>query len=203
MRRVLASLNACHREAALTNAPQSPILGKMSTQPASLAPTQVATLADFGAIYREYAPRVLAFLRSQVPPGFGVEELQHEVWLRVRRHLEQQESLQGRLLPWILDLSRSVLSDSVGHTPQRGSAPLSDFASDPLAVLLRIEPLRQLEQCLAKLPAEQRDLIRQRAGGRKTADLAAERKVQLATFARWLQQAQSALRKCIAQGEAP
>lgn len=122
---------------------------------------------DFETIFRTYnafAWRVLA--RHGVADG-DLPDLCQEVFVVVHRSLAQFEG-RSRLRTWLYGICRNVASNHRRRAVVRREVPSDSLpepepdlsqAGDPLAALSQKESLARLEQQLAALTAEQREVF--------------------------------------------
>ncbi len=134
---------------------------------ASDAPLDASAVA---ALYRLYAPTLLAYLRRRAASWEDAEDLLLEVFLAA---IERDQLFtipeEGRL-PWLQRVAQHKLVDQHRRSTRRPAMPLDaaadllaeDEAGEPEQVALRHEAHQQLHQALQRLPAAYQEVLRLR-----------------------------------------
>ena len=122
------------------------------------------------ALYRQYAPTLLAYLRRHAASWEDAEDLLLEVFLAaIEREQIFAISEEGRL-PWLQRVAQHKLVDQHRRSTRRPAMPLDeaidalteDEAQGPEQVALRHEAHQQLHQALQRLPAAYQEVLRLR-----------------------------------------
>ena len=111
----------------------------------------------FEAVYREYGPKVLDYIRSRVSGPQDAEDLCSEVFRKVLEHMAPDKH---GVSSYIYTVTRNTVVDY--YRTHREHAPLSDELSPvdgPEAGLLSAERLEKLAGALRGLPERERDVI--------------------------------------------
>jgi len=121
----------------------------------------------FGRLYGYYFERIYRFVRLRVGNPFDAEDITHEVFLKALRSI-------GRFSPrheasfevWLFTLARNTLIDGWRRPPLEVpfeallEEPLAeDRESDPEGMFDRHVTLEELEQAIASLTEDQREVI--------------------------------------------
>ena len=77
---------------------------------------------DTELLWRELRDRLRAFIARRVDNPADVEDLLQEVFLRIHQHLSTVRDT-GRLLPWIFQLARNVITDYYRAASRRHEIP--------------------------------------------------------------------------------
>jgi RNA polymerase sigma-70 factor (ECF subfamily) len=77
---------------------------------------------DTDLLWRELRDRLRAFIARRVENPTDVEDLLQEVFLRIHQHLSTVRDT-GRLLPWIFQLARNVITDYYRAASRRHEIP--------------------------------------------------------------------------------
>ena len=77
---------------------------------------------DTELLWRELRDRLRAFIARRVENSADVEDLLQEVFLRIHQHLSTVRDT-GRLLPWIFQLARNVITDYYRAASRRHEIP--------------------------------------------------------------------------------
>jgi len=114
-------------------------------------------------LYRQFAPTILGYLRSQRVPS--AEDLLGEVWLQVVRDLPRFSGGPAQFAGWLLRIAHNRLVDSRRADSRRPdladieTPDVADENADVEGALLRSDELAGLEKLLAPLPEVQRSVI--------------------------------------------
>jgi RNA polymerase sigma factor, sigma-70 family len=130
-----------------------------------LAIAAKADMAAFEALFREFGPRIRAYLLKLTRDGQAAEDLMQETMLAIWRKAGQFDPSRGPASAWIFTIARNIWIDA--WRKQKRPA----FDPDDPALVPAAEPeagemmdLKQsgaaLHQALRTLPQEQVDLIR-------------------------------------------
>jgi RNA polymerase sigma-70 factor (ECF subfamily) len=121
--------------------------------------------AAFGELYRRYVVRIYRYLYSHVGAAETAEDLTAQVFCAVWEGITQYKE-QGNFAAWLFRIARNKASDHFRR--HRPSLPLDKAALllseefDPQASLEKQEDLHRLSDLVARLPADQLELLRLR-----------------------------------------
>lgn len=122
------------------------------------------------ALYRQYAPALLAYLRRRAASWEDAEDLLLEVFLAA---IEREQIFaipeEGRLA-WLQRVAQHKLVDQHRRSARRPATPLDeaadllaeDEAREPEQMALRHEAHQQLHQALKRLPTAYQEVLRLR-----------------------------------------
>ncbi len=122
----------------------------------------------YSALYREYLPRILNYVRLRVEAEALAQDLTAEVFARAvaKQHTLRQRGAFGG---WLFAIARNVVA---GHYRRRRETLPLEFAADepapapsPPEAVMRREELARLRAALASLPERDREVIRLKFGG--------------------------------------
>lgn len=118
------------------------------------------------ALFDRYADRVLGLARKICGNLMVAEEVTQEVFLKVWKTADQYDPEKGKLVTWLLTITRNAAIDRVRKDGRRPPRVYLDWIEDDWRDELRDprfdgeEPRwRTLRFALAELPREQRDAI--------------------------------------------
>jgi RNA polymerase sigma factor (sigma-70 family) len=126
----------------------------------------LAARRDVTALYGRYARRLLAFLAGRGLPTAELEDVHHEVWVRVWTQLNARP-FEGHFRGWLFQVARNLATDllrkrrpeALGETdPEAGRAT-------PLDAMMDAERRERLAHCLQGLNAEQSAIVRGKLSG--------------------------------------
>lgn len=135
-----------------------PIPGAMDSGAARLigGPMGRDRIRDAGLVYRELAPAVLGYLRSQRVPE--PEDLLGEVFLQVARDLHRVRGDEGAVRRWVFSVARHRVIDDARRRSRRPKTAGED-AGDPVSQA-DDEPFDTLlVEALQRLTPEQREVV--------------------------------------------
>jgi RNA polymerase sigma-70 factor (ECF subfamily) len=111
----------------------------------------------FEAVYREYRPKVLDYIRSHVRETQDAEDLCSEVFRKVLEHMAPDKS---GVSSYIYTITRNTVVDY--YRTHRMNCPLDeDLSTDdgPEAGILSAERLESLAGALRRIPEREKDII--------------------------------------------
>lgn len=127
------------------------------------------------AIYRDLAPPVLRYLTARRVPG--AEDVLSDVFVQVVRHVERFEGSEAEFRAWVFAITRNRVVDEARRKARQPVDPVKDEtliglgatgdAEDDALALLSRDEIRAL---LARLTADQRDVLLLRFFGQLTAE---------------------------------
>jgi RNA polymerase sigma factor (sigma-70 family) len=130
---------------------------------------QLAARRDVGALYERYARRLLAFLGGLGVAARHLDDVHHDVWVRVCKALEQAP-FKGHFRGWLFRIARNLVTDRA-RGPRRDPAALpepdrlQDPQTSPLDGLLLQEERAILQRCLERLQQQEAAVFALRAAG--------------------------------------
>jgi RNA polymerase sigma-70 factor (ECF subfamily) len=117
----------------------------------------------FATLFRQFAPRVKAYLSRLGLDSASAEELAQEVLLTIWRKAAQFDPQRATASAWIFAIARNLRIDAVRRVQHASQPDLAEEpAPQPLAdmVLAADDRGSRIRAALATLPAEQSDVIR-------------------------------------------
>ncbi len=166
-----------------------------------------ADRAAFAALFRQFAPRLKAYLMRRGCDFGEAEELMQETMVMVWRRAGSFDPARASAATWLFTIARNKRIDALRkqHRPAFDPADpalVPDSVSDEEGRLLAQERGRRLAQALAALPAEQAALIRLAYfDERAQSDIAAQTKLPLGTVKSRLRLALVKLRRAFEEFE--
>ncbi|MFL5327418.1 MAG: RNA polymerase sigma factor [Gemmataceae bacterium] len=133
---------------------------------------ELAAAGSVEELYRRYSRRLIGFLANQgVGPG-DREDVHHEVWLRVWKHLHgdyQNQHFRG----WLFTIARNLAGDWRRRKRPSALDPKIDVAAEAAEDQLEQDEHRiRFRRCLDKLAPVEADLVRGRIDGEDYESLA-------------------------------
>ena len=118
----------------------------------------------FEAVYREFWPRILGYVRRNVEDGADAEDVTAEIFLRAYQAYSRFEARCGSPAPWLFTIARHACLDQRHRKglDNRLSRRLRESIEpvDPITVAERRLEWRRLEECIAQLPARQQEALK-------------------------------------------
>ncbi len=129
--------------------------------------------AAFGTIYRRYLDPVYRYLLARVGSTADAEDLTSQVFLAALEGLPRYKH-QGYFAAWLFSIARRKAADYFRRrSPEEPLDPETDLPSpdgDILTHIIHQENLQSLVHLLARIPEEERELLRLRFAARLTFD---------------------------------
>lgn len=134
------------------------------------------------ALYQEYAPILLAYLRRQTASPEDAEDLLVEVFLAALERNQLLAIPQDARRRWLFDVAQHKLADTYRRSARRPVVPLDplaetleeDAALAPEEVVLHQEAQAELRVALGRLPPQHQEVLHLRfAHGLGAAEIAA------------------------------
>lgn len=119
----------------------------------------------FRRLYRELYRPVAAYIARRVPVVDDAEDITAVVFSRFVQRLESYDSAKGTVMTWVLTMARNTVIDHHRARRPEGAdvADLADILAgqqpSPLDSLMREERLQRIRQCVARQPAEIREMF--------------------------------------------
>lgn len=144
------------------------------TSPA--APPRPSSPPDFAAVYDHYFPAVYGYCLSQLRDPQSAEDAASQTFLKALRALSTYQET-GRFRPWLFTIAHNVLLDT--HRSRRSDEPLDaasgvhDPATSPEERALAALDADWLDNAIARLPPDDRQVIELRRAGLTGREIAA------------------------------
>lgn len=119
----------------------------------------------FGALFREYRPRIKAFMQRQGADAATADDLAQETLLTVWNKAVMYSGAKGSLSNWIFTIARNLRIDRLRReTPWQELTPthaemLESETERPDDILSGSQRQARVQQALANLPPEQREVL--------------------------------------------
>lgn len=119
---------------------------------------------DMETLYREYAAKVGAYMRSRVHNAQDAEDLASAVFVKAAEHLAGYDPAKASYSTWIYTIAQNTVRDYFRTAMRHPAAACIDDMDLPdegdiESGLLREETLEYLAAALEKLPERERDVI--------------------------------------------
>jgi RNA polymerase sigma-70 factor (ECF subfamily) len=124
-------------------------------------------LYAFEALYERYRKQLYAYLYRLLPGQHAlVEDIFQQTWIKVINQLHGYRHNQ-KFLAWVIRISHNLAIDHFRKTKREGQSDfgddknplLSDEKYEPWKNIDRAELSEALEDCMRKLPADQREVF--------------------------------------------
>ncbi len=120
-------------------------------------------LAQFAAIYARYFPRIYGYCLRRIQTAQEAEDLTSQIFTRAMVNIEQYRG--GFVSAWLFRIAHNVVYTYC--LSQHGDVSFEDLPSDleskatnPAEHVMEVEQTALLDQLLARLPADQQELLR-------------------------------------------
>ena len=115
-------------------------------------------MMDAGQIYREYQPKVRAYVRGKIQDPHDVEDLVSAVFMKVVQKLDSYDSAKASISTWVYTITRNTVTDF--YRTRRSMVAFEDYMLDETpATELTDDVLDRLAEALLCLKERERDLI--------------------------------------------
>jgi RNA polymerase sigma-70 factor (ECF subfamily) len=177
--------------------------------------TGTSTLApgvsDLEDLFREYHPRVYAYVRYRVADVSEAEDLTSEILERALKYLASYDARKGAFSTWLFRIAHNTYVNYVKRQQRRAPYQL-DFNEgvedlvadepDPEQVLVQREAKIHLLGCLNTLPTRQQEILTLRFAGQLTnREIASVLKMNERTVSVYILRALRKLRQQLTGGE--
>ena len=108
-------------------------------------------------IYREFHPKVSAYVRGKIANVHDAEELVSAVFLKIVRNLDNYDLGKASLSTWVYTITRNAVTDH--FRTRRIAVTLEDYMLDEVSDGLDDNALEMLADALLALKEKERDLI--------------------------------------------
>jgi RNA polymerase sigma factor (sigma-70 family) len=165
---------------------------------------ELAAQGDLTVLYGRYARRLPPFLATLgVDPG-DLDDMHHEVWLRVCGALGKAP-FEGHFRGWLFRVARNLVIDQ--RRRHRAAGPLPDGdclpapTLSPAAAALRRESLLKLARCLEQLSERDGVVFRGITGGADYDELCQRLEISKGAAYKHFHQAKSKLASCLERSD--
>jgi RNA polymerase sigma-70 factor (ECF subfamily) len=134
-------------------------------------------MPDMEALFREYHPRVYAYVRYRVTDVAEAEDLTSEIEERALTYLASFDKRKGAFSTWLFRIAHNTVVNHLKQKQRRGRyhvdlgegwAYLAAGEPTPEEVVVRKEETERLLECLGTLSARQQEILALRFAGRLT-----------------------------------
>lgn len=170
-----------------------------------LARCALGDRAALAVLYRASSAKLFGvLLRILKQPAWAEEALQ-ETYLKAWRHASHYNAARGTPMTWLINIARNQAFDTLRRTEYRSGEDLDAIAHsllasgvDPQALAETRHTLMQLQRCLDRLSADQRQsILLAYHEGLGPTELAARAQRPLATVKTWLRRGLAQVRECM------
>ncbi|MBQ8619513.1 MAG: sigma-70 family RNA polymerase sigma factor [Clostridia bacterium] len=114
-------------------------------------------MMDAGQIYREYQPKVRAYVRSKIQDPHDAEDLVSAVFMKVVQKLDCYDPARASISTWVYTITRNTVTDF--YRTRRSMVAFEDYMLDEApAMELTDDALDCLAEALLSLKERERDL---------------------------------------------
>ena len=111
-------------------------------------------------LYREYQPKVMAYIKARLPQQEDAEDLCADIFLKLLQRFPEYDKARASLSTWIYTITHNAVVDYYRTHRPSAEIPENFRAEDDLeGAGLRRETLDELAAALRGLPEEQRTII--------------------------------------------
>jgi RNA polymerase sigma-70 factor (ECF subfamily) len=173
------------------------------TSPDLPSDEQLALRRDVATLYERYARRLLAFLSGLGVPERNLDDLHHDVWIRVFKAFEKRP-FEGHFRGWLFKIARNLVMDHK-RSPRHDAVALPDaeggpaVRASPLEGMLRQEEKVILQRCLGRLEQSEAAVFTLRASGASYDEVCEELRLDRKTAYRLSFEATNKLTSCVEQ----
>lgn len=115
-------------------------------------------MMDAGQIYREYQPKVRAYVRGKIQDPHDAEDLVSAVFMKVVQKLDSFDPDKASISTWVYTITRNMVTDF--YRTRRSMVAFEDYMLDEApAMELTDDALDHLAEALLSLKEKERDLI--------------------------------------------
>jgi RNA polymerase sigma factor (sigma-70 family) len=134
-------------------------------------------VSDVEALFREYHPRVYAYIRYRIADVAEAEDLTSEVLERALTHLASYDAHKGAFSTWLFRIAHNTWVNHLKRRQRRNpyhvalGEELEDLAANeptPEQTVLHKEKTGQLLKCLGTLSSRQQEILALRFAGQLT-----------------------------------
>ena len=115
-------------------------------------------MMDAEQVYREYQPKVRAYVRGKIQEPHDVEDLVSAVFMKVVQKLDSYDPAKASVSTWVYTVTRNTVTDY--FRTRRSMVAFEDYMlDDSPAMDLVDDVLDNLAEALMRLKEKERDLI--------------------------------------------
>lgn len=115
-------------------------------------------MMDAEQVYREYQPKVRAYVRGKIQEPHDVEDLVSAVFMKVVQKLDSYDPAKASVSTWVYTIARNTVTDY--FRTRHSMVAFEDYMPDEApAMNLTDEALDSLADALLTLKEKERDLI--------------------------------------------
>ena len=115
-------------------------------------------MMDAEQIYKEYQPKVHAYVRGKIQDPHDVEDLVSAVFMKVVQKLDSYDSEKASVSTWVYTITRNTVTDF--YRTRRDMVGFEDYMADETyASAMTDDALESLADALLTLKEKERDLI--------------------------------------------
>jgi len=113
---------------------------------------------DAERIYKEYQPKVRAYVRGKIQDPHDAEDLVSAVFMKVVQKLDSYDPAKASVSTWVYTMTRNTVTDF--FRTRRSMVAFEDYMLDEAPAMdLTDEALDNLAEALLSLKEKERDLI--------------------------------------------
>ncbi len=133
--------------------------------------------SDVQALFREYHPRVYAYIRYRINDVAEAEDLTSEILERALTHLASFDARKGAFSTWLFRIAHNTWVNHLKKRQRRdphhvdlgeGLKDLMAHTPTPEQAMIHKEEIAQMLKCLNALPPRQQEILSLRFAGRLT-----------------------------------
>ena len=115
-------------------------------------------MMDAGQIYKEFQPKVRAYVRGKIQDPHDAEDLVSVVFMKVVKKLDSYDPARASISTWVYTITRNTVTDY--FRTRRSLVSFEDYMPDEASsAKLTDEALDSLAEALMSLKEKERDLI--------------------------------------------
>ena len=115
-------------------------------------------MMDAGQIYKEFQPKVRAYVRGKIQDPHDAEDLVSVVFMKVVKKLDSYDPAKASISTWVYSITRNTVTDY--FRTRRSLVSFEDYMPDEASsAKLTDEALDSLAEALMSLKEKERDLI--------------------------------------------
>jgi RNA polymerase sigma factor (sigma-70 family) len=163
----------------------------------------LAAAANVAALYDRYAHRLLPFLDRLGVARASIEDVHHDVWVRVCKALAERP-FHGHFRGWLFAVARNLVTDRKRKQHEAQPLPvdlLDQHGQQPLAGLLGAEQQALLQLCLERLAHNEASVFRLRLAGAEYAEVCEQVGVDVKGAYRLFEEAKRKLIGCVQKAQ--
>ena len=149
-------------------------MSRLGAQGEGLARLQISEVQD---LFREYHPRVYAYVRYRITDVSEAEDLTSDILERALTYLASFDARKGAFSTWLFRIAHNTWVNHVKRHQRRNphhvdlGAGIDNLAANeptPEQSMLHKEEITQMLTCLGALPSRQQEILSLRFAGRLT-----------------------------------